>query len=140
VEEPSTQTHFLDLNIKIENFSIVFSTYQKLLYLYLYIPISSAHPASCRKGLIRGESNRYWLQNQPINFQYLVVKFIESLHARGHSIEHLKPILLQAVASLDSICTCNKNNANNKNTLYIHWTYHPKEPAVTGYPSTIIQL
>jgi hypothetical protein len=54
VEEPSTQTHFLDLNINIKQSPIIFSTYRKPLNLYLYISPLSTHPASCLKGLIRG--------------------------------------------------------------------------------------
>jgi hypothetical protein len=60
IEEPTSQTHFLDLNITIQNSSLEFSTFQKPLNLYLYTPPLSAHPYSCLKGLIKGELNRYW--------------------------------------------------------------------------------
>jgi hypothetical protein len=104
VEELSTQTHFLDLKINIKE-NLLFSQhtrnpYQKPLNLYLYIPPSSAHPTSCLKGLIKGELQRYWLQNQRQDFEDLVTKFIEQLHARGHSIDNLCNISLQAVESL----------------------------------------
>jgi hypothetical protein len=128
VEKPSKQTHFLDLNIQIKDSSIRFSTYQKPLNLYLYIPPSSAHPTSCLKGLIRGELQRYWLQNQPKDFEDLVTRFIERLHARGHSVKTLKNIFLQAALSLDTprhtLQKC-KNHTENDNALFIHWTYHP---------------
>jgi hypothetical protein len=130
VKTPSKKTHFLDLNITIEKSSIVFSTYQKPLNLYLYIPPSSAHPTSCLKGLIKGELQRYWLQNQRQNFEDLVTKFIERLHARGHSLESLSQIFLQTAESLDitqRAIRTNTQNTNNDNTLYIHWTYHPKD-------------
>jgi hypothetical protein len=130
VETPSKKTHFLDLNITIKQSSIVFSTYQKPLNLYLYIPPSSAHPTSCLKGLIKGELQRYWLQNQRQNFEDLVTKFIERLHARGHSLESLSQIFLQTAESLDIIqrdIRTSTQNTNNDNTLYIHWTYHPKD-------------
>jgi hypothetical protein len=55
VEQPSNQTTFLDLNINIKDSTISFSTYQKPLNLYLYLPPLSAHPPSCLKGLIKGE-------------------------------------------------------------------------------------
>jgi hypothetical protein len=77
VEEPSKNTHFLDLNINIQGSAIRFSTYQKPLNLYLYIPPSSAHPTSCLKGLIKGELQCYWLQNNPKDFENLITKFIE---------------------------------------------------------------
>jgi len=92
IEEPTTKTHFLDLNISIQNPSLIFSTYQKPLNLYLYIPPLSAHPYSCFKGFIKGELHRYWKQNSPTDFQILTSKFLERLVARGHSLEKLNPM------------------------------------------------
>jgi hypothetical protein len=126
VEDPSKQVHFLDLTINLVESSINFSTYQKPLNLYLYIPPLSAHPNSCLKGLIKGEMNRYWLQNNPQDFQTLLSKFIERLHARGHTITDLAPLLLQAAATLTSQKKNKKENDNEDSTLYIHWKYHPK--------------
>jgi hypothetical protein len=130
VEELSTQTNFLDLYVSVKENSIVFSTYQKPLNLYLYIPPSSAHPTSCLKGLIKGKLQRYWLQNQSQDFQDLATKFIERLHARGHSIDNLRNIFIQAAESLNlsqRISSENTLETNNDNSLYIHWTYHPKD-------------
>jgi hypothetical protein len=126
LEDPSKQVHFLDLTINLVESSINFSTYQKLLNLYLYIPPLSAHPNSCLKGLIKDEMNRYWLQNNPQDFQTLLTKFIERLHARGHTITDLAPVLLQAAASLTHQKMNKKENDNEDSTLYIHWKYHPK--------------
>jgi hypothetical protein len=126
LEDPSKQVHFLDLTINLTESSINFSTYQKPLNLYLYIPPLSAHPNSCLKGLIKGEMNRYWLQNNPQDFQILLTKFIERLHARGHTITDLAPVLLQAAASLTHHKMNRKENDNEDSTLYIHWKYHPK--------------
>jgi len=92
--------------------------------LYLYIPPLLAHPASCFKGLITGKVWRYWLQNKPEDFQRILIKFIERLVARGHSLEDISPLLNRAAASLDShICT-NKNSTSDT-VLFIHRTYHP---------------
>jgi hypothetical protein len=55
IDNPSTQVHFLDLNITINKGKITTSTYQKDMSLYLYIPPRSAHPSSCLKGLLHGE-------------------------------------------------------------------------------------
>ncbi len=96
IEDPSYQTQFLDLHIKLQNATITTETYQKSMNLYLYIPPLSAHPQSCFKGLIHGELRRYWIQNNPFNFQTILLKFIQRLTDRGHTIEQLTPLLMQA--------------------------------------------
>jgi hypothetical protein len=123
---PSTTTHFLDLNVTIKNSTITASTYQKPLNLYLYIPPRSAHPYSCLKGLIKGELGRYWLQNQPADFQDLVTQFLIRLHNRGHTIEQLSPIFSRAASSLESNQHRSQNKMENNDTLYLHWEHHPK--------------
>jgi len=92
VEAPSTTIHFLDLNVTLNGSTIITSTHQKLLNLYLYLPPRSAHPSSCLKGLIKGELNQYWIQNQTLDYQELVAKFITCLVNRGYNIECLTPI------------------------------------------------
>lgn len=101
VEDPSKQTVFLDLHLKLEGTAITTSTYQKALNLYLYIPPSSAHPPSCLKGLIPGELWCYQLQNNTNDFQVVLTKFIERLTDRGHRIEDLTPLLHQAALAID---------------------------------------
>jgi len=125
IEEPSTHTTFLDLNIDINGSSITFSTFQKPLNLYLYLPPLSAHPPGCLKGLIIGELKRYWLQNTTENFEDLVSKFLKRLVARGHPIEKLSPIFNQAALILDGTSKRNSDSTNNDRTIFIHWTYHP---------------
>jgi hypothetical protein len=121
----STTTHFLDLNVTLKHSTIVTSTYQKPLNLYLYLPPRSAHPSSCLKGLIKGELYRYWLQNQPADFQELVTQFLIRLYNRGHTIEHLTPIISQAASSIESNLDRSQTKLENDNTLYIHWEHHP---------------
>jgi len=126
VEEPSSSTIFLDLTVQIQNSRIRFTTFQKPMNLYLYIPPSSAHPTSCLKGLIMGELRRYWLQNDPDTFQTILLKFITRLLHRGHDITNISPILLEAA---HAISKTNKSGAaplhSPSNTLYLHWAYHP---------------
>jgi hypothetical protein len=125
IEEPSHSTTFLDLNICIQNSKIHTSTYQKDMNLYLYIPPNSSHPPSCFKGLISGELRRYYTQNNAEDFETILLKFINRLLDRGHSLEALQPLLMQAAANIDS-----KSNlpplTDNPSTLYVHWTYHPQ--------------
>jgi hypothetical protein len=124
IQEPSTRTQFLDLNIHIQDSSILTETYQKPMNLYLYIPPFSAHPPSCFKGLITGELRRYWLQNNPTSFQNILIKFIQRLVDRGHTLENLIPILTQAAQTLETHSVGN-NGSQKPNTLYIHWQHHP---------------
>jgi hypothetical protein len=129
IEELSTQTTFLDLNITIINNTLKFNTYQKPLNLYLYIPPFSSHPQSCFKGFIFGEILRYWLQNDDTTFISILSKFIKCLIARGYTIPNLSPIIAQAAAMIDNkhtrdISNNNTTNASN-NALFFHHEFHP---------------
>jgi hypothetical protein len=127
IEEPSRNTVFLDLDISIQNSSILTKTFQKSTNLYLYIPSNSAHPPSCLKGLISGELRRYWLQNNLKDFQDILAKFIHRVALRGHKLKDLTPIFQQAAAQLELKQTSTNNaNTNNQNTLFIHWQFHPQ--------------
>ena len=125
IENPSPKTTFLDLNLSIQNSRIVTTTFQKDLNLYLYIPPNSAHPPGCLKGLIHGELLRYWTQN-PNNqdFQEILSKFITRLLDRGHTLNSITPILMQAARRIDQGAQ-NTTKSTNSDTLYIHWPYHP---------------
>jgi len=130
IENRSNKPVFLDLNIQLINTKIHTSTFQKDLNLYLYIPSLSAHPPSCLKGLIAGEMRRYWLQNDPEDFQQILSKFIERLLNRGHTLENLTPILNQAARSLDDQLIRTPHNpttdsGQENSTLFIHKIYHP---------------
>jgi hypothetical protein len=124
IEEPSTKTVFLDLQIELKNRTIHTRTFQKELNLYLYIPPRSAHPPSCLKGLISGELRRYWLQNNQNDFTSILTKFIQRLTDRGHNLLDLIPLFQRAAIRLSNNSASNvKENRNN--TLFIHWTFHP---------------
>jgi hypothetical protein len=124
IEEPSLSTTFLDLNLQIIGNTIKTSTYQKPMNLYLYIPPKSSHPPSCLKGLISGELRRYFFQNSTTDFQAILTKFIWRLVNRGHTIDDLTPLLLQAASNLDR-STLTHTATENPSTLFLHWTYHP---------------
>ncbi len=126
IESPSYQVHFLDLNITLSRSKISTSTYQKEMNLYLYIPPKSAHPPSCFKDLIHGELQRYWNQNNPTDFQNITTNFIQRLVERGHTIEDITPLLLQAAFQLNPTTTIKSSQNNSEeDTLYIHWEHHP---------------
>jgi len=142
-ETPSKHTTFLDLHLQLSGTTIITSTHQKDLNLYLYIPPRSAHPPSCLKGLIAGEMRRYWLQNNTENFQTILTKFIKRLTDRGHRIDDLIPLLHQAAITIDSNTTRN-TTANNSYTLFIHWKFNPfdiqRSDLRRYYNSTLEQL
>ncbi len=127
IEGPSRRTNFLDLDISIKDNVITTSTFQKAMNLYMYIPPLSAHPPSCFKGLIAGELRRYYLQNNTEDFKEILTKFIGRLLDRGHNIEDISPLLLQAANNLDRQ-PINRATDTGQSTLYIHWTHHPKGP------------
>jgi len=93
--------------------------------LYLYIPPLSSHPPSCLKGLIARELCQYYLQNNTENFQEILTKFIGRLLDRGHNVEDISLLLLQAVNNLD-YQLANHASDIEPSTLYLHWTHHPK--------------
>jgi hypothetical protein len=131
IENLTTSTTFLDINIQIINQKIQTSTFQKELNLYLYIPPISAHPASCFKGLIVGELLRYWKQNSSIqDFVNITNNFISRLLQRGHLLEDLIPILRSAAATIDNAANNIRerpSNIESDETVYIHWQFHPKD-------------
>jgi len=124
IEDPSLKTTFLDLNFQLNGSTVITSTFQKLMNLYLYIPPNSSHPPSCLKRLIAHKLRCYYTQNNTENFQNMLVKFISRLLDRGHTIKELTPLLLQAASTLDRQNIQLKEN-NKQSTIYIHWTYHP---------------
>jgi hypothetical protein len=74
---------------------------------------------------------RYWY------YQDLIAKFVERLHARGHSIENLSQILLQAAASLDNPHQRNNSNKSDINNDEETLDIPSKGPAMAGHTSTI---
>jgi hypothetical protein len=125
IEEHSSHTTFLDLNINIEGSSITTSTYQKTMNLYLYIPPQTSHPPCWFKGLIARELKRYFIQKNKEDFEKILAKFIGRLLERGHTLENLSPLLLKTAANIDREPFHNTQE-ENVSTLYIHWPFHPK--------------
>ena len=73
-ETLDNKTHFLDLNLWIDSSTrkINYSTYQKPMNLFLYIPNHSAHPTNTIQSLIYGLLQTYKRQNpNPLHFRNL---------------------------------------------------------------------
>jgi hypothetical protein len=86
---------FLDLLVSIKNNKLHFTCYQKPLNKYLYIPKSSSHPPSLKRGFIKGELIRYARNSSTQeDFNKMSTLFQQRLHARGYSKAYLSKILL----------------------------------------------
>jgi hypothetical protein len=59
-EYSRTSAHFLDVEISIEDNRLVTRVYNKMLNKHMYIPFSSAHPLSVKRGFVKAERMRYY--------------------------------------------------------------------------------
>ena len=70
-----------------------FSTFQKPLNKYLYIPFESFHPSSNKKAFIKGELMRYAGNSSTFNLIYDTrEKFWKGLRVRGYPFRFLLPL------------------------------------------------
>lgn len=90
----SSHGEFLDLCIDItSNNTIHYSTHQKALNAYLYLPFRSFHTKHTKKGFIKGELLRY-KRNSSTEAAFVNTKrlFFQRLRARGYPSSFLCPI------------------------------------------------
>ena len=102
-ENLSNKTHFLDLNLWIDSSTrkIHYSTYQKPMNLFLYIPHHSAHPTNTIKSLIYGLLQTYQRQNPNFNnFRSLAKLLFNRLKVRGHQPQQLREYFRDALTKL----------------------------------------
>ena len=141
-EELGKQSPFLDLNIWINKNTqkIQYSTCQKDMNLFLYIPPHSAHPQNTIKSLIYGLLKTYQRQNpDPNDFQNMSILLFKRLQARGHQHHNLKQIFSATLQKLKSQHntsaphhshhsqkTHTPEKCNHNNSLFFHLQYHPK--------------
>ena len=145
-KKPSFRTHFLDLNIWINKKTrkIGYSTFQKEMNLFLYIPRHSAHPINTTKSLIYSLLKTYKRQNpHPQDFINISRLFFKRLRARGYAHKDLVTHFKYALSRLhhfpyNNLSPLNtpsqsllplKNNKQKQdpdNTLFFHLQYHPK--------------
>jgi hypothetical protein len=81
------------------------------------------------KSLIYGNLRRYWLQNTCVEDYITVAKqFANRLTARGYDSQKINNLFLQAAKKLDDLTTTTKKqNSSNDDTIYLHWTWHPRD-------------
>ena len=143
-------TTFLDLNITISstspsstlydppptNTTISFSTFQKPMNLYLYLPPHSTHPPGITCSLIYSLIRKYWIQNSlKEDFTSIIKSLFQRLIVRGHHSKRLYKLFIATANTLDSkpinpssLQQLNHNNTPltpHPNTIFLKWKYHP---------------
>ena len=160
-EELTNKTTFLDLNIQLQHkqphirsftdfHSIKFSTYQKPMNLYLYIPPHSSHPPGIINSLIHSQLRKYWFQNtNEKDFQHITTEFFRRLINRGHNPTKLTKLFHKTAATLDKTYDRHYHDNNTytlpqpqslpistssqqNNNLYFKRQFHPNDISRTN--------
>ena len=103
-----------------------------MINLFLYIPEHSAHPPGLTKSLITGLLETYWRSNSnKKDFISTTRLLYERLLAWGRKASNLKPVFICAAERLELKSNANWNLTDNrtddKNRIFLHWPYHPKD-------------
>ena len=143
--EPLTlETTFLDLRIKLspkptnqrttqDFYSLQFSSYQKPMNLYLYIPPHSSHPPGITRSIIHSQLRKYWFQNtNKDDFQNITKAFFQRLQDRGHNPLKLQQIFLETATKLDTPLPDYQPN----DTSLDHRSHHPRHHSLSSPPKT----
>ena len=141
---PKTKVNFLDLTLTKVDGWVKACTYEKPMNLHLYIPAFSAHSPSMIWGLIFSQLHWFWLQNLNIeDYVRFARAFFDHLCARGYDCEQLLTEFLSVALKLDepTLTTNQKtsNNANNKDTVFLHLQYNPFQISRKAIQSTFRQ-
>lgn len=118
---------FLDLFLyKDANSSTLqFSTYQKPLNKYLYIPFESFHPASNKKAFIRGELMRCTRNSSTIKvFSETREKFWKRLRLRGYPVGFLLPLFREVKYSNRTKWLSRKSKSRNGRMVVFKSTFN----------------
>ena len=157
-EKLTLTTTFLDLNVTLvekpyttpsNHYDIKFSTYQKPMNLYLYIPPHSAHPPGVIRSLIFSQIKKYWQQNTTTDdFVNITKAFFDRLINRGHNPTKLRHIFHQTAQHIDTkqinnILPIQTTTPTDTDNIYLKWRFHPtditRKTIQTIYKSTCEQ-
>lgn len=121
---------FLDLEISLANNQISTKTYQKALNKYLYIPMSSCHPISSKKGFIKGEFIRYIRNSSTVeDFVITANLFTDRLLQRGYSRKFISEAVSNISYKLRDKYLDGANQGPpinlDEHTIYFKIRYHP---------------
>lgn len=82
--------HFLDVQVRINNESLVTPIYEKNLNKHIYIPFSSAHPLSVKKGMVKAERMRFrYICSDERDWLAADKKLLQNLLRRGYPLSLL---------------------------------------------------
>ena len=134
---------FLDLFLYKDTFSNVlqFSTFQKPLNKYLYIPYESFHPSSNKKAFIKGELIRYARNSSSFNsFSETRDKFWKRLRVRGYPFRFLLPLFCEIRYSDRKkwLCKKPKNRSSLGRTIVFKTTFNCSHARIKSAISTIL--
>ena len=134
---------FLDLFLYKDTSSNVlqFSTFQKPLNKYLYIPYESFHPSSNKKAFIKGELIRYARNSSSFNsFSETRDKFWKRLRVRGYPFRFLLPLFREIRYSDRKkwLCKKPKNRSSLGRTIVFKTTFNCSHARIKSAISTIL--
>lgn len=134
----STRVEFMDLDIELQNGSVVTRVYEKPLAIYhQYIPLHSAHAPGNTPGLVIGQVLRFYqLCTRESDAQDQLRKFYKRLRARGHTRENLLPLFRKGLhrartfleLPLAERLADSKMRSRKEDCVFLILPYHPNDP------------
>jgi len=89
-EYSQSTMHFLDVQVRITDGTLVTSIYEKNLNKHMYIPFSSAHPLSVKKGMVKAERMRFrYICSKEQDWLVADKRLLQNLLRRGYPLSLL---------------------------------------------------
>jgi len=89
-EYSQSNMHFLDVQVRIHKGSLVTTIYEKNLNKHMYIPFSSAHPLSVKKGMVKAERMRFrYICSDERDWLAADKRLLQNLLRRGYPLSLL---------------------------------------------------
>lgn len=135
--ERDTRVEFMDLDIEIEDGSVVTRVFEKPMALHQYLPPHSAHPPGNTPGLVIGQVLRYHqLSTRESDAQDQMRKLYKRLLARGHTREILLPLFRKGLhraraflkLPLDERLADSRVRSRKDDSVFLILPYHPDDP------------
>lgn len=115
-----------DISCVSEDVPLRFTTHQKLVNAYLYIPFSSQHPVHNFSGWVYGELVRYvYTCSRESDYLHMKQKFFTRLLARGYSLSWLENVAERVSYGNRQLylSDARSRGMNDRNTVFLTTTY-----------------